>query len=299
MDGDPSPSPGGRSVDLVIRFTTSLPDLVLTISRPNTTSTLSLKQQIRPHLPSDISSSRLRLIAAGKVLPDTKAISECVSIPPAPPSDPRGKGKAPVRASPPPSTPNPRIYIHCSIGDALSPSDLEAESLAAATANDALSASSSSSSVPSANASSGPSTSAARQTQTETRPRGFDRLLASGFNADEVATLRTQFMAIQAHTHTPDTMPTGDALRALEDRWLDADAGSAGGAGAGMGGDSLGAEDGGLEDMLWGNIMGFFWPIAAVCWLMREEGVWPRRRQIAVLSGMLVNITFGFLRLTN
>ena len=61
----------------------------------------------------------------------------------------------------------------------------------------------------------------------------------------------------------------------------------------------MGAEDAGLEDMLWGNLIGFFWPIGAFCWLLREEGVWSRRRQIAVFSGVLVNLTFGFLRVMN
>ena len=94
-------------------------------------------------------------------------------------------------------------------------------------------------------------------------------------------------------------MPTGADLLALEEQWLDS--GSGGGAGGGAGGDDgaggFGSEEaGGLEDMFYGNLIGFFWPLGAMCWLMREEGVWTRRRQIAVLSGFLVNLTFGFLR---
>ena len=61
-------------------------------------------------------------------------------------------------------------------------------------------------------------------------------------------------------------------------------------------GDGADAEDGALDDMLWGNVLGFFWPMGAVCWLMREEGVWTRRRQIAVVTGVLVNIAFSVLR---
>ncbi|KAF2154086.1 hypothetical protein K461DRAFT_292763 [Myriangium duriaei CBS 260.36] len=274
-------------VDLVIRFTTSVPDLILSISRPDLTSTLTLKQLIRPHLPPASTSARLRLISAGKVLLDPKPLSSSITIPPPPPPDAKGKGKSPFA--------HPRVYIHCSISDPLDPSDLAAETTSAAAADAALLSVTTTTTAPSSRNSHVQSSGATR-----TAPRGFDRLLTAGFSAAEVATLRAQFMAIQAHSHTPDTMPTGDALRALEDRWLDNDASAAGAGGTGgEGGDGLGAEDGGLEDMLWGNLMGFFWPVAAVCWLMREEGVWSRRRQIAVLSGMLVNVTFGFLRLTS
>ncbi|KAI7608837.1 hypothetical protein KC343_g12533 [Hortaea werneckii] len=94
-------------------------------------------------------------------------------------------------------------------------------------------------------------------------------------------------------------MPSGPDLLALEERWLDSGSNaSAGGGEEGAGG--FNSEDaGGLEDMLYGNLMGFFWPMGAMFWLMREEGVWSRRKQIAVLSGFLVNITFGFLRVMN
>lgn len=290
--------PAETAVDLVIRFTTSAPDLVVTIATPNYTSALSLKQEIRRHLPPETAEHRLRLISAGRVLADTNAIAKSINIPAPPPKhqpkiEPNDKGKAPLRSSSPPPQASARVYVHCSIGDVLTTEELEAEATAAEEADAALL------SKTQQTAEAAPS-----QVDTSSRttagPRGFDRLLNAGFSQAEVATLRTQFLAIQAHTHTPDTMPTGDDLRALEDRWLDNDASGGGpAAGGGDGDGSFGAEDGGLEDMLWGNIMGFFWPIAAVCWLMREEGVWSRRRQIAVLSGMLVNLTFGFLRLTN
>ena len=93
-------------------------------------------------------------------------------------------------------------------------------------------------------------------------------------------------------------MPTGPALLALEERWLDNSANPSTAGAEDTGG--FGSEDaGGLEDMLYGNLMGFFWPVGCVFWVMREEGVWTRRRQIAVLSGFLVNVMFGFLRVMN
>ena len=54
---------------------------------------------------------------------------------------------------------------------------------------------------------------------------------------------------------------------------------------------------GGLEDMLWGNMMGFFWAVGAIVWLVREEGVWSKRRQVGVVTGVLVNLAFCVLRM--
>ena len=96
-------------------------------------------------------------------------------------------------------------------------------------------------------------------------------------------------------------MPSAHELRLLEERWLDNGSpnnnGTTDGGGIGGGG---GYEDveggGGLEDMLWGNVMGFFWAVGAIVWLVREEGVWSKRRQIGVVTGVLVNIAFCVLR---
>ena len=99
-------------------------------------------------------------------------------------------------------------------------------------------------------------------------------------------------------------MPSAAELRVLEDRWIDestspGNAGGSGGADDGFGGFGGDGEGGGLEDMLWGNVMGFFWPFGAVVWLLREEGVWSTRRQIAVFTGMMVNVAFSVLRVTS
>jgi len=298
MAEPPSPPP---PLHLTIRFTTSTPDLLLTITSPATTTTLTLKREIRTNLPPETSTHRLRLIHSGKVLPDTSTLSEALKLPPPPRqptsthSDPSGKGKAPIRDLPPPPPPQ-RVYIHCSIGDPLTPSELVAE---AAAADDTSRAPI-------------PLSSAAQQQQqqrnasstTTPAPRGFDRLLTAGFTPQEIAALRSQFLDLQSHTHTPDTMPSASELRTLEDRWIDESTSpnttnnNAGDANDGFGGFGDG-EGGGLEDLLWGNVMGFFWPVGAVVWLLREEGVWSKRRQIAVFTGMLVNVAFSVLRVTS
>lgn len=101
-------------------------------------------------------------------------------------------------------------------------------------------------------------------------------------------------------------MPSGNALRVLEDRWLDStahDGDGRGGAGDGEGtggwGGGFGAEDGGLEDMLYGNLIGFFWPLGAICWGMREEGIWTKRKMLAIGAGVAINLLFGFARLSS
>lgn len=282
----------GAPLDIVVRFSTSNPDIILPISQPDSTTALALKQHIRAQLPSPASEGRLRLIHAGKVVQDEAALSKSLHARIAPPpqdgdekSD-KAKGKQPLRDTRPQPA---RVYVHCSIGDALTPAELAEEAKAAADADGALASATQTAGTDDQDAS-------ATTTTTTPAPRGFDRLLNTGFTPAEVATLRSQFLAIQSHTHTPDTMPTGPELLALEERWLDngsADptvgAGNTGG---------FGAEDaGGMEDLLWGNFMGFFWPIGAGLWLLREEGVWSRRRQYAVVAGFGMNLVFGAFKL--
>ncbi|CAK4034688.1 hypothetical protein BAUCODRAFT_532297 [Lecanosticta acicola] len=284
-----------RPLDVVVRFSTPIPDMTVRIDAPSTTSILTLKERIRDQLQQQHAAARLRLIHGGKVLSETAALSRSVQVTLPPPANSDGtksekaKGKQPLRAT----VQAARVYIHCSVGDVLTLAELSEESRMAQEADSALK---STTQAPSADT---PGQGQAKQDHvtTTSAPRGFDRLLSAGFTASEVAALRAQFLAIQAHTHTPDTMPTGADLLALEERWLDNTSNPAAGGESDPSG--LGSEEGGLEDMLYGNLVGFFWPIGAMCWLMREEGVWSRRRQIAVLSGFLVNLTFGFLRVMN
>lgn len=284
-------------VDLVIRFTTSEEDLVVHIVSAQTTTPLSVKQRTRESASTLVSGKRLRLIFAGRFLPDTAALSKCITIPPPPPlaasdsSSSHRKGKA--RATSPSVPRSSRVIVNCSVGDDLTPTELVAEAEAAEAADQALLNVTTQATTTSLSPRDGTND---VDNTTAPEPRGFDRLLSQGFNAAAIAEMRAQYLQILSYTHTPDTMPSGDALRALEDRWLDNnDAASGEGA---DGGGAINAEDGGLEDMLWGNIIGFFWPVAVLLWF-REEGMWTRSRQISVLTGMLVNLTSGFLRTTS
>lgn len=92
-------------------------------------------------------------------------------------------------------------------------------------------------------------------------------------------------------------MPSAAEMRLLEERWLDSSPSPASpGGGWDEEGDEMAGGGGSLEDMLWGNVMGFFWAVGAVVWLVREEGVWSKRRRVGVVTGVLVNIAFCVLR---
>ncbi|EAW10515.1 putative conserved membrane protein [Aspergillus clavatus NRRL 1] len=297
---------------LTIRFSASIPDLPLDVLSPDVTTAAGLKQLIRTRLPRDLSSHRLRLIYAGRGLEDATPLSASLKLPPSPSRTPipqedvaaaKGKGKAPVREQ-------PRLYVHCSIGDiVLSDADLAAEAAIATTLQQEQGQEQE---QPDDFSFSKKGKQHQRQPSplrsTTSAPRGFDRLLSAGFTPAEVSALRSQFMAIQSVSRTPDTMPTGAELRELEDRWMDEGSTSMG---AGLGGGGEGAsfadDDGGfgagsrgaMDDMLWGAVMGFFWPVGCAMWLRREEGVWSWRKGLAVFVGVVVNVAFGAMRIMN
>lgn len=305
-------------LELTIRFSASLPDLLLSIPGSLHANTATLKQLIRSRIPDEYATRRIRLIYAGKALIDevplNVSLKRNVSRPPSrigtpgPYEDSNGAGGGrtgglgrdggsrqkllTTRDSPSPS----RIYIHCSIGDlALSKEDLAAEVDGAqngAGGEDEEGKQKDETSLRQQQQ---------QQTTTTPAPRGFDRLQNAGFTTSEIQSLRLQFLAIQAHTHTPDTMPSPNTLRNMEDRWLDnsTDEGGVLGAGATLDGSSdEEAQAGNLDDMIWGTVMGFFWPIGCLMWGIREEGIWSQRRKMAIVIGFMLNIGLGVIRYT-
>jgi len=294
----PAPLPPlAPPLHLTVRFSASLPDLHLDIPRPGRTTVAALKHLIRGRLPPASAARRLRFIHAGRILADGAVLAAVLRVPPPPPAaaappDPKGKGKAPERAAPPPA----RVYVNCSIGDVLEPAELDAEAAAAAAVP------SSSSLPPSAAAGTGADAGGAVRRRV-TVPRGFDRLLGAGFTAAEVNALRLQFTSIHEARHTPDTMPSPEELRGLEDAWLDSNgaASFAPGGGGGAGADGAADEEygliGGLLDVLVrGMTIGFVWPLGSVGWLVREEGLWSRKWQFFVGAGFVLSLLLGTIK---
>ncbi|OLN87185.1 DSC E3 ubiquitin ligase complex subunit 3 [Colletotrichum chlorophyti] len=291
---------------LRIRFTTSLPDLDLDIPSPSQTTVAALKHLIRSRLSQPDSQRRLRFIHQGKILPDESALSSVLRPLPPPPSstpttpstpgavldDPKGKGKAKAHDAAP-----PRVYVNCSIGDSLTDAELASEAEAALHAP---------SDKPSTSQTGGQGqVPHAIPSPHRTTPRGFDRLLNAGFTAAEVNQLRLQFREIRATQYTPDTMPSPDTMRSLEDAWIDTNAsgslpGAAGAGGeggeGGAGDDAFGVMSGVLDVLVEGLIVGFFWPLGCLGWLSREENMLSGRWQDFIGFGVTLSIIIGVIR---
>jgi hypothetical protein len=281
---------------LTVRFSTSLPDLHLDIPSPAQTSVVALKHLIRSRLKEPDSQRRLRFIHQGKILPDSAALNTVLRpLPPLPPSprsenDPKGKGKAIEGAPEPPA----RIYVNCSIGDSLTDEELKAEAKAALD-------------KPSAG---GSTQGLGRENNVNTRdrpppptrgPRGFDRLLNAGFTTAEVNQLRLQFQSVQSMRHTPDSMPSPDTLRSMEDGWIDNNADGVGITGAGADGAGEFGDDsltfaGMLDVLIPGMLVGFFFPLGSTCWLLREEGLFSKGWKAFVIIGFCFSLAIGIVR---
>ncbi|KAJ9138662.1 DSC E3 ubiquitin ligase complex subunit 3 [Pleurostoma richardsiae] len=329
---------------LTVRFSTSIPDLLLDIPRPGQTTVAALKHLIRGRLAEPNSRRRLRFIHGGKILPDGAVLGSVLKPPPPPPAarrdghhhhhhaggedgsdSPRGKGKA-VEGR---GEPAQRVYVNCSIGDNLTDAELAEEARAALTpAPDAAADGPGGGKSPGLPPGSGgvrstgaqlggaaAASSEARQRQGDAAgagrtPRGFDRLLTAGFTTAEVNQLRLQFRSIQAARHTPDTMPSPDTLRSMEDAWIDNnnDAGMAGAGGGGglAGGDMDAAAAAGdtdefgmhglLDVLIRGMMIGFVWPLGSIGWLVRGEARLSKRMRIFVGFGFMLSITIGIIR---
>ncbi|KAK8093647.1 hypothetical protein PG997_000332 [Apiospora hydei] len=304
-----SPQP----LSLTIRFSASIPDLDLEIPHPAQTTVVSLKHLIRGRLAEPNSQRRLRFIQGGRILPDTAALSAVLRAPPpAPPSryeeyeslvQRQGQGQKHPQPPPPPQ----RIYVNCSIGDSLTTSELESEAKAAL-------------SPPPTNLARGPptpggpnnatgTTTATNNNHSQPSPRGFDRLLNAGFTPAEVNQLRLQFRSIHSSRYTPDTLPSPDSFRRMEDSWIDDNGAAAmpttasntgGGSGGlddegGGGGNNAGLA-GHLDALVWGVVTGFMWPLGSFGWLVRQHGIHSDRWKFMVCVGVFFSFLIGIVR---
>ncbi|KAI1821230.1 DUF2407 C-terminal domain-containing protein [Xylaria intraflava] len=327
---------------LTIRFSAALPDLELDIPRPSATTIVSLKHLIRSRLDKAHARRRIRFIHGGKILPDTAVLSSVLRAAPAPPppsskphkedgtpedasrwgtkgarnpadepevaSHSKGKGKS-VPGRPEPA---PRVYVNCSIGDELSSADLESEARAASLPPPTPSSLHPSSSPTTAGPGRGAGLSVATgATAASSIPRGFDRLLSTGFTASEVHQLRLQFRSIHGSRYTPDTLPSPDSFRRMEDAWIDdngaAVPSAAANAGANGAGGMLGMSGGGTDSdevglvgmvdvLIRGVITGFIWPLGSAGWLIREDGMFSDRWRFMVGVGVVFGVLIGFIR---
>lgn len=303
---------------LTVRFSTSIPDLLLDIPHPGRTTVAALKHLIRTRLEQPTSQRRLRFIHGGKILPDTAVLGNVLKVLPPPPSaaaatardehDPKGKGKGKAVEGG-----AQRVYVNCSIGDLLTDAELDEEKRRAEepvpeqvpTPGLPSPYPSSHSPLPGGAAgAAGPG----GQDQQQRAPRGFDRLLSAGFTAAEVNQLRLQFRSIQDARHTADTLPSPDTLRGMEDAWIDNNNDAAPTAAMPAGGDeaeavaaaAAGGEEFGvagvLDILLKGMFIGFIWPLGAIGWLVRDEEKIPKRMRVFVYFGFVLSLLIGTIR---
>ncbi|OTA88794.1 hypothetical protein M434DRAFT_398918 [Hypoxylon sp. CO27-5] len=223
----------------------------------------------------------------------------------------KSKGKSiPGRPEPP-----QRIYVNCAIGDSLTTAELAAEASAAAAPPPPPPTTTTTQAQTLLPPPSGTRTHGATpplapgtpQRSTSRAPRGFDRLLNAGFTAAEVNALRLQFRSIQSSRYTPDTLPSPDTFRRMEDAWIDDNGatvptstsatplGGGGGGGNGTDSDEVGLVA--LVDvMIRGVITGFMWPLGSAGWLVREEGMASGRWRFMVGTGVLFSLLIGIIR---
>lgn len=314
---------------LTVRFSTSLPDLLLDIPQPHRTTVAALKHLIRSRLAQPDSQRRLRFIHGGRILADAAVLGAVLKpVPPPPPppsaaprdqhrradaSDPKGKGKAVDGAAAAPQ----RVYVICSIGDLLTDAELDAERRraeepapeeSAAQGGGAPNNNNNNTTAPAYSTPGGGGGGGGVGSDAAGGPRGFDRLLAAGFTPGEVNRLRLQFRSIQEARHTADTMPSPDALRTMEDAWMDSNSNTGGGLAAAVGAGGPGAEGAGdvvgeeyglagvLDLLLRGMLIGFVWPLGAVGWLVRDEEKIPKRMRVFVYFGFVLSLMIGAIR---
>ncbi|KAK8039912.1 DSC E3 ubiquitin ligase complex subunit 3 [Apiospora rasikravindrae] len=318
-----SPQPPPPPLSLTIRFSASIPDLDLEIPHPSQTTVVSLKHLIRGRLAEPNSQRRLRFIQGGRILPDTAALSAVLRAPPpAPPSrydeyeslvsassgpngadgDATGKGKGKGKGK---NIPNrPRRPSASTIGDSLTTAELESEAKAALSPPPTHLARGG---PPTPNSGTGTTTTATNNNnQSRNTPRGFDRLLNAGFTPAEVNQLRLQFRSIHASRYTPDTLPSPDSFRRMEDSWIDDNGAAAmpttasntGGSGLddeGAGNNGAGLA-GHLDALVWGVVTGFMWPLGSFGWLVRQHGIHSDRWKFMVCVGVFFSFLIGIVR---
>lgn len=244
-------------------------------------NTLWLKMMIRSKIQST-EMRRLRLIYNGRVLNDQTNFKADIL-------DPKLKQLRELGEN----ADTLSVFVHCLIGDELTPAQLEQEKELDRKA---------------------------QEVSTAPQVIGFDRLLLQGVSALDVNDLRRQFH----HIYLPDgeQAPSGgvadveeeerrqEVVRQLEERWLESTInGSQGGAGEETGvalppgGNAARAVaatelDGAhqTEDLLLGILIGAFLGVVAVVFIMMDDSMFNKTQKMAITLGVLINVFIAFLR---
>ncbi|EJU06064.1 hypothetical protein DACRYDRAFT_73335 [Dacryopinax primogenitus] len=289
-----------RNRPITIRFTEGVPDLTLRIQEHD--AIRDIKKQIREYRPQ-LKNRRLRLIYLGRLLTDgiifydwlatleerqRRAAPQAfatelreVLVDGAASTDLKGKGRQKSKDA----KDEEITWLHCSIGAEM---EVDGEEERAQTAQIAP-------------------------------LRGFDRLANAGFTPEDIEVMRRQFYASRGETLESEDREGDDAeehARALEEQWIDdidnqvaaADPFSDGAEGEGV-----------YMTTLQGLLTGFFFPLMPF-YFMRQPPpptmfterelnpdtpfpdlvptvIFSRRMQVAIILGLVANISYAFLRM--
>ncbi|KAL1917631.1 uncharacterized protein VTP21DRAFT_4024 [Calcarisporiella thermophila] len=110
---------------------------------------------------------------------------------------------------------------------------------------------------------------------------GFDRLREAGFSEEDIRNIRTQFH--QLHGTSVNGEINEQTLN-MEEDWIE------------NAGETLpdGTVQGAYYDMVIGLLFGFFMGLIVLFWF--KEQAFSRRQQMGIVAGLLINISFGILR---
>lgn len=186
-----------------------------------------------------------------------------------------------------------QIYVHCLVGDELTPAQLAHEK------------------------------DLDQKTQSvSTAPQvvGFDRLLLQGVSPQDVSDMRRQFHLI----YSPDLLQSGpssgvndveedesrqEAIRQLEERWLEGTfnnvaSGTATGTGAEVEPATMRAavEAEGAhhsDDLIIGFLIGAFLGVVALAFIVMDDSMFNKNQRLAIVAGVLGNIICMFTRATS
>ncbi|VEU21942.1 DEKNAAC102935 [Brettanomyces naardenensis] len=258
----------GNSRDMLIPLQSSLRDV----------STRYIRKYIREEDPS-LSQKRLKLIHNGRVLMNHTDFEKELRY-----YTSSGDGEDDDNDSP------INIYIHCLVGE-----DLSKEELAKEEELDTQ-----------------------PEKSTTEAPKGFDRFLSQGFSQQDIQDLRRQFREIHGRYSSGQTE---DNLRDLEDRWIDStvnneidefpanlrasggnetvqtNGGNTGITAEGGGGGFVARTSNVHRELFVGVCIGFFLGVFALFLLVMEVGgVFNKQTRMAIVSGVIVNVSFGILK---
>ncbi|KAH7924545.1 hypothetical protein BV22DRAFT_1112770 [Leucogyrophana mollusca] len=266
---EPEPVDKSKDVrDLTIRFTEGIPDLILKVTLKD--SVRDVKSNI-VNSRHELKDRRLRLIHAGRLLTDGTLLHPWLNA-----LEERQQRATTTNDNPDAQSQSSVItWLHCSVGPVIEPG-ADAEE---------------------------------KPQEAQLQPlRGFDRLATAGFSEEDIANFRRQFHSQSSANYLDVEFENEEEYdehaRALEEQWIDSmdTSGTA----------SMSQASSSQSMILRGIVIGFFFPIIPFFFLREskpaifwEDGseheasesvIFPRKTQVGIVFGFLVNLLFGTWR---